>query len=132
MGKLQLVKYNFKDIVEYEKGMTEYETLNQYLNKAKAVLIVSGEAVGCIDLTKIQRSDVIEAGDTLLVYLPEPELCVYKINHDQSKLYDLDNTYFIEEGKMVNEAYAAAEKTLSGQPWIWEFYHKLSRMPGRS
>jgi hypothetical protein len=113
MGKLELVKYNFKDIVEYEKDMTEYETLNKYLNaKARAILIVSGEAVGCIDLTKISSSDVTENADTLIVYLPEPELCVYKINHDQSKLYDVENTYFIEEGKLVNEAYAAAEKQI--------------------
>jgi hypothetical protein len=110
MGKLELVKYNFRDIVEYEKGMTDYQALNQYLDKAKAVLIVNGEAVGCVDLTKITPADVVEGDSTVIVYLPEPELCVYKINHQQSKLYDTQNTYFQKEGKMVNEAYAAAEK----------------------
>jgi len=110
MGKLELVKYNFRDIVEYEKGRTSYERLNQYLDKAKAVLIVNGEAVGCVDLTKIGPADVVESDSTVIVYLPEPELCVYKINHEQSKLYDMQNTYFQEEGKMVHEAYAAAEQ----------------------
>jgi hypothetical protein len=111
MGKLELVKYNFRDIVEYEKGRTTgYELLNQYLNKARVVLIVNGEAVGCIDLTKVEAADVVEGDSTVIVYLPEPELCVYKINHDQSKLYDTQNTYFQEEGKLVNEAYAVAEK----------------------
>ena len=111
MGKLELVKYNFRDIVEYEKGRaTGYELLNQYLNKARVVLIVNGEAVGCIDLTKVEAADVVEGDSTVIVYLPEPELCVYKINHDQSKLYDTQNTYFEEEGKLVNEAYAVAEK----------------------
>ncbi len=110
MGKLELVKYNFRDVVEYEKGSTNSELLNQYLDKARAVLIVNGEAVGCVDLTKIETADVVEGDSTVIVYLPEPELCVYKINHDQSKLYDTQNTYFQEEGKLVNEAYAAAEK----------------------
>ncbi len=110
MGKLELVKYNFRDIVEYEKDRTSSELLNQYLDKAKAVLIVNGEAVGCVDLTKVEAADVVEGDSTVIVYLPEPELCVYKINHDQSKLYDTQNTYFQEEGKLVNEAYAAAEK----------------------
>jgi hypothetical protein len=110
MGKLELVKYNFRDIVEYEKDRTDSKFFNQYLDKAKAVLIVNGEAVGCLDLTKIEADDVVEGDSTVIVYLPEPELCVYKINHEQSRLYDTQNTYFQEEGKLVNEAYAAAEK----------------------
>ncbi len=110
MGKLELVKYNFRDIVEYEKGMTDYQTLNQYLDKARTVLIVNGEAVGCIDLTKVKAGDIIEGDSSVIVYLPEPELCVYKINHDKSKVYDTRNTYFQEEGQLVNEAYVAAEK----------------------
>lgn len=113
MGKLELVKYNFRDVVEYEKGLTGSKLLNQYLsNKARAVLIVNGEAVGCVDLTKIGAADVVEGDSTVIVYLPEPELCVYKINHEQSKLYDTQNTYFQEEGQLVNEAYAAAEKKI--------------------
>jgi hypothetical protein len=110
MGKLELVKYNFRDIVEYEKDRTDSKFFNQYLDKARAVLIVNGEAVGCVDLTKIEAADVVEGDSTVIVYLPEPELCVYKINHEQSRLYDTQNTYFQEEGKLVNEAYAAAEK----------------------
>ncbi|MBC8109809.1 MAG: DUF4230 domain-containing protein [Verrucomicrobia bacterium] len=110
MGKLELVKFTFKDVVEYKKGATGYQTINQFLPDAKAVLIVVGEAIGCIDLTKIQTDDVIEQGDTVIVYLPEPELCVFKINHQQSKLYDLNNGYFIEKGKMIDEAYKVAEK----------------------
>jgi hypothetical protein len=110
MGKLELVKYNFRDIVEYEKDRTDSKFFNQYLDKAKAVLIVNGEAVGCVDLTRIEAADVVEGDSTVIVYLPEPELCVYKINHEQSRLYDTQNTYFQEEGKLVNEAYAAAEK----------------------
>jgi hypothetical protein len=109
MGKLELVRYNFRDVVEYEKGMTSFESLNTYLDKARTVLIINGEAIGCIDLTKIQAQDIVDGDSSVIVYLPEPELCVYKINHDKSKVYDTRNTYFQEEGKMVNEAYAAAE-----------------------
>ncbi len=110
MGKLELVRYNFRDVVEYEKGMTSFESLNQYLDKASTVLIINGEAIGCIDLTRIQAHDIVDGDSGMVVYLPEPELCVYKINHEQSKVYDTRNTYFQQEGKMVNEAYAAAEK----------------------
>lgn len=109
IGKLELVKYHFKDVVEYQKEQTNYSIINSVLPKAKAVLIVSGEAIGCIDLTKITTNDISDNEDTMYVYLPKPEMCVNKIDHQQSKVYDLANGYFVEQGKMVSDAYAAAE-----------------------
>jgi hypothetical protein len=109
IGKLELVKYHFKDVVEYQKEQTDYSIINRMLPKAKAVLIVSGEAIGCIDLTKITTNDISDSKDTMYVYLPKPEMCVNKIDHQQSKVYDLANGYFVEQGKMVSDAYAAAE-----------------------
>lgn len=112
MGKLELVKYQFKDVVEYEKEQTNYNALNKILPKAKAVLIVSGEAVGCIDLTKMTIADIVTNKDTMVINLPAPELCLYKIDHQKSKVYDVRGGYFVEEGKMVSDAYAAAEAQL--------------------
>jgi hypothetical protein len=109
IGKLELVKYQFKDVVEYQKEQTDYSIINRMLPKAKAVLIVSGEAIGCIDLTKITTNDISDSKDTIYVYLPKPEMCVNKIDHQKSKVYDLANGYFVEQGKMVSDAYAAAE-----------------------
>ncbi len=118
IGKLELVRYNFKDILEYEKKreLIENQTLKAWipftipLDNAKIVLIVKGEAVGCIDLTKIKDSDLSFTGDTLIAYLPEPELCSYRINHDQSKVYDVQNAD--EEAMMVQEAFKVAESKI--------------------
>jgi len=115
IGKLELVRYNFKDILEYEKKreLIEDKTLKEWipltipLENAKVVLIIRGEAVGCIDLTKIKSTDLITEGDTLIAYLPEPELCYYRINHDQSKVYDVRNAD--EQATMITEAYKKAE-----------------------
>lgn len=115
IGKLELVRYNFKDILEYEKKreLIENKTLKEWipftipLDNAKIVLIIKGEAIGCIDLTKIKDSDLAFTGDTLIAYLPEPELCSYRINHDQSKVYDVQNAD--EEAIMVQEAFKVAE-----------------------
>jgi Protein of unknown function (DUF4230) len=109
IGKLELVKYHFKDVVEYQKEQSDYSIINNVLPKAKVVLIVSGEAIGCIDLTKITTNDISDSKDTMYVYLAKPEMCVNKIDHQQSKVYDLANGYFVEKGKMVSDAYAAAE-----------------------
>jgi hypothetical protein len=104
MGKLELVKYNFKDVVEQEVVKT-------WLPNAKAVLIVQGEAVGCIDLTNIQIADITSEEEMLVVNLPEPELCVFKIDHEKSKIYNTEYA-FTDEGKLVQDAYRQAEKQI--------------------
>ncbi len=118
IGKLELVRYNFKDILEYEKKreLIEDKTLKEWipftipLDNAKVVLIVRGEAVGCIDLAKIKTADLVMEGDTLIAFLPEPELCYYRINHDQSKVYDVKNAD--EQAVMISEAYKKAESQI--------------------
>lgn len=104
MGKLELVKYNFKDVVEQE-------IVKMWLPNAKAVLIVQGEAIGCVDLTKINIADITSEQETLVVHMPEPELCVFKIDHEKSKVYNTEYA-FMEEAKLVQDAYKQAEKQI--------------------
>lgn len=101
LGKLELVKYNFKDIVEHEH-------IVQWMPNPKAVLIVQGEAIGCIDLTQITTADIVGKTDTVVVHLPEPELCTYRIDHSKSKVYNTEFA-FMEEATLVQEAYTVAE-----------------------
>lgn len=103
LGKLELVRYTFKDIVEHERPRA-------VLPNARAVLIVQGEATGCIDLTRLTEND-IQSGDTLVVRLPEPELCGYKIDHSQSRVYDTEYGW-LDESSLVNDAYRKAEKQI--------------------
>jgi hypothetical protein len=102
LGKLELVRYTFKDIVEHEQA-------NRLLPNSRAVLIIEGEAVGCIDLTQLKPADIESAGDSLLVHLPAPELCSWKINHERSRVYDTHYT-FLNEAQLVSEAYRQAER----------------------
>ena len=102
LGKLELVKYTFKDIVEHEQ-------VNTFLPNANAVLIVEGEATGCIDLTRIKPENIITNGDSVTVQLPKPELCGWKINHDRSRVYDTHFS-FLDESQLVSDAYRKAEQ----------------------
>ncbi|WP_020596887.1 DUF4230 domain-containing protein [Spirosoma panaciterrae] len=104
LGKLELVKYTFKDIVEHEQ-------VNTFLPNANAILIVEGEATGCIDLTKITAADVTADGDSITVRLPEPELCTWKINHDRSRVYDTHFS-FLDQSQLVSDAYRKAEQQI--------------------
>jgi len=105
MGKLELVKYNFRDVVESK-------IKKDLLPDAKVLLIVSGEATGCLDLTKIKVSDIAENGDTLVIHLPEPEICNYKIDHSKSRVYDTEYA-FLDEAKLVDNAFQKAESEIA-------------------
>ena len=66
----------------------EQKLVRDYLPDPKALLIVHGEAVGCIDLKTIDKDDIQTLGDTLFITLPEPNVCHFKIDHSKSKIYD--------------------------------------------
>ena len=104
LGKLELVRYNFKDIVEQQ-------ITKLWLPDAKAVLIVQGEAVGCVDLTLMDIADIEAGQDTLVVHLPEPELCFFKIDHDRSRVYNTEYA-FMGEAQLVQEGYKQAERQI--------------------
>jgi hypothetical protein len=106
LGRMELVRYNFKDVVEYNKE------ISRWLPNAKSVLIVAGEAVGCIDMSQITRQDVQFTNDsTITIRLPEPEICYFKVDHEKSKVFALENTYF-QDATLVDDAYKFAEKNV--------------------
>ncbi|QIP17201.1 DUF4230 domain-containing protein [Spirosoma aureum] len=104
LGKLELVSYTFKDIIEHEQ-------INTFLPNANAVLIVEGQATGCIDLTQIKPEDIQAEGDSVVVLLPKPELCSWKINHDRSRVYDTRFS-FLDQSQLVSDAYRQAERQI--------------------
>jgi hypothetical protein len=101
LGKIELANFTFRDVVEQELKF-------DYLPNPKAILIVQGNAVGCIDLTKVKAEDVATKDDTLIVHLPDPELCHYSIDHKNSRIYDTQYA-FMNEQTLLNEAYSRAQ-----------------------
>lgn len=104
LGKIELANFTFRDVVEQELKFT-------YLPNPKAVLIVQGNAIGCIDLTKVRAEDVATKDDTLVVHLPDPELCHYSIDHQHSRIYDTQYA-FMNEQALLNEAYSSAQEKI--------------------
>lgn len=104
LGRLELVKYAYRDVVE--QSITR-----DFLPDPKAILIIQGEAVGCIDLRKVKAEDIVNVGDTLVVNLPKPEICYHKIDHSRSKVYHTEYA-FMNEGLLLEEAYKRAEQQI--------------------
>lgn len=115
LGRLELVKYSFREITELKQ---RGERLNFYLGSlplggdAEIVLFTSGEAVGCVDLTKMSASDILEEGDTVFVSLPPPELCYFKIDLQNTRVYNYEASSYINEGAFLDSAYRLAERQI--------------------
>ena len=106
LGRMELVRYEFRDVVEYKKSTY------RFLPDAKVALIVAGNAIGCLDLRKLRPQDVVLEGDSVVrVALPAPELCVWQIDHSKSKVYSIENGFF-QDAELVDAGYKYAEKNV--------------------
>ncbi|OWP62815.1 hypothetical protein CDA63_12235 [Hymenobacter amundsenii] len=106
LGRMELVRYEFRDVVEYKKSTY------RFLPDAKVALIVAGNAIGCLDLRKLRPQDVVLEGDSVVrVALPAPELCVWQIDHSKSKVYSIENGFF-QDAELVDAGYKYAEQNV--------------------
>lgn len=106
MGKLELVKYTMKDIVEQKE-------IHPILPDSKVLFLAVGEVTACIDLTKVKHSDITQTTDSVTVYLPQPEICNASLDHAKSKVYDISGTWFQNDAKnMVESVYKIAERKI--------------------
>ena len=107
LGRLEVVKYNIKDVIEYEK-------VRNWLPNSRTALIVSGEVIGCIDLNKLNEKDIYTSKDSVSIKLPAPEVCSFKIDHSKSRVYNVENGWW-ETTDLIDAAYRHAEQQLYKQ-----------------
>lgn len=112
LGKLELVRYNFKEITELNEKNKPYLFFFD-VPDSRVVVISHGEAVGCIDLSKIQARDIIEQGDSVWVRLPQPEMCYYKLDMENTTIYSLEKqVYYKKESDLAQKALRLAERQM--------------------
>lgn len=104
MGKLELVKYRISDVLEHKNK-------TPFLPDASVLLIIKADVVGCIDLAKVKSEHIQILGDSVVLKMPQPEICYIKIDHKASKVYDTKMAFF-READLVDEAYKSAENKI--------------------
>lgn len=112
MGKLELVKYNFQEVTEMKELSPNILSIIKLDADSKAILISRGEAVGCVDLTKMTERDITVAGDSVFIKLPPAELCYYKLDVNGTKLYSVETGLFANRDQFISRAYQQAEKNI--------------------
>lgn len=113
VGRLELMRYFIKDVYRKEiKG-----TILGYsssLATTKVLVVVSGEAIGCVDLAKLKPESVVTEKDSLAITLPYPEVCIHRIDHQNSQVYDTEfsivDRVYGNHAKIIDEAYREAEQ----------------------
>lgn len=106
MGKLELVKYSMKDVIEKKVTRT-------LLPDKRILFVAVGEVVGCIDLTKVNKEDIVSTADSVNVLLPNPEICYSKLDHQRSKVYELSGVWSPNDRQaMIEEIYKLAEQKI--------------------
>ena len=110
LGKLELVRYNFKEITELTELSEEFLKIFKLGPDSKIALISAGEAVGCLDLEKLEDNDISVSTDTVFVQLPEPEICYYKLDMEKTYIYSIQTNPLKDEGEFIQRAYRMAEQ----------------------
>lgn len=110
LGNLELVKYRIKDVMIIERGKIPMITHSRML------AVISGEAIGCIDMGKLSGDALRLSGDTVYLKLPQPYVCHHFLKHGETKLYDM-NLSLIDramdrEEELMNYIYEEAENRI--------------------
>lgn len=109
MGKMELATLYVKDIIEYKE-------VRNFLPDSKVLLMVSGEVNGCVDLQKLSGKDIMLEEDKLTVYLPDPEICYSKVDHEHSKVYEKTSWILLDDdAELIDKTYKEAEKYLKSE-----------------
>lgn len=112
LGKMELVRYNFKELTELNEKNKPYLGMFD-VPDSRVVVISHGEAVGCIDLSKIKTEDITEQGDSVFVRLPPPEMCYYKLDMENTRIYSIEKqVYFKKESELAQKALRLAERQM--------------------
>jgi hypothetical protein len=108
MGKLELVKYSMKDVLEKKQ-------IHTILPDERVLFVAVGEVTACIDLTKVRKQDISRdsVGNVVTLLLPQPEICYVKLDHQRSKVYDVSGVILPSTTQaMIEGIYKLAEKRL--------------------
>lgn len=112
LGKMELVKYRFQEVTEVKELSKEFLNVLKLDSDAKAVLITKGEAVGCLDLLQVSAGDVRISADTVWMRLPDPEICYYKLDLENTRIYSVETGFFTDRDQFISRAYRQAEREI--------------------
>ena len=110
LQRLETVRYTMDKIFSGERDSAY---LPKFLVSDRLLLVVHGEVIGGVDLSKLQPSDVSVLGRTVTVHLPSPEILVTRVDNAKTRVYSRDTGLFSSpDPNLESEVRQDAERQL--------------------
>ena len=110
LERLETVVYNMDKVVE---GSRENAYFPDFLAGDKLLLVVHGQTIAGIDLSKLQASDVQIHGRQIQVHLPQPEIFATTIDNAKTRVYSRETGLFVAaDPNLETEVRARAQQDL--------------------
>ena len=110
LERLETVRFYIDKIVT---GEHESRYLPQFLSGDRLLLIVHGEVIAGIDLSKVKADDIIVRKDVVKVRIPKAEVLTVRIDNEKTRVYSRDTGLFSSvDPNLESEVRRAAEQQL--------------------
>lgn len=110
LERLETVRFYMDKIVS---GEHESPYLPEFLSGDRLLLIVHGEVIAGIDLSKVKADDIIVRDKTLTVRIPKAEVFTVRIDNEKTRVYSRETGLFSPvDPNLETEVRRAAEQQL--------------------
>src|ERR1700677_4749296 len=110
LQRLETVRYTMDKIIS---GEHDNPYLPQFLAGDKLLLVVHGEVIGGIDLSKLQTSDGAVHNRDITVHLPSSEIFSTRLDNEKTKVFSRDTGLFTSpDPNLESQVRVEAEREL--------------------
>jgi hypothetical protein len=110
LQRLETVSFTMDKIIS---GEHDSPYLPKFLVSDRLLLIVHGEVIGGVDLSKLQPADVVVQGQSISLRLPLAQILVTRLDNAQTRVYSRDTGLFSSpDPNLESEVRQEAERQL--------------------
>ena len=110
LQRLETVSFTMDKIIS---GEHDSPYLPTFLVSDRLLLVVHGEVIGGVDLTKLQPNDVSIQGQSISLHLPQSQILVTRLDNAQTRVYSRDTGLFSSpDPNLESEVRQEAERQL--------------------
>jgi hypothetical protein len=110
LQRLETVSYTMDKIIS---GEHDSPYLPKFLVSDRLLLVVHGEVIGGVDLSKLQPADVVVQGQSISLRLPQAQILVTRLDNAQTRVYSRDTGLFSSpDPNLESEVRQEAERQL--------------------
>ncbi len=110
LERLESVSYSMDKIISGER---DNPVLPRFLAGDRLLLVVHGEVIAGVDLSKLQPSDIIVRNRAVFVHLPQAEIFTTSLDNAKTRVYSRDTGIFtVPDPNLESEVRQEAERQL--------------------